>query len=79
MNKNKLFSSIETNPKIQGGAPVLVGTRVTVSEVLACLADGWTVGEIVNSLRKLDDRINEKMVGEVILFAKEELDIKYSQ
>jgi uncharacterized protein (DUF433 family) len=56
---------IERNPKICGGEPVLRGTRVTVRTVLATLAEGGTMGEILEDFPSLD----EDAVRAVIAFA----------
>lgn len=41
------FPRIAVGPAICGGRPVVVGTRVRVSEILEMLADGASVDEIV--------------------------------
>jgi uncharacterized protein (DUF433 family) len=53
------------NPKICGGAPVIKGTRVTLRTVLASLAAGATVDEIVHSFPSL----KPEQVNAVIAFA----------
>jgi uncharacterized protein (DUF433 family) len=50
---------------ICGGEPVVRGTRVTVRTVLASLAEGMTVGEILRDFPTL----NEAAVKAVIAFA----------
>jgi uncharacterized protein (DUF433 family) len=56
---------IVRDPKICGGEPVIKGTRVTVRTVLASLAEGGTVDEIIKDFSSL----NEKQVRAVIAFA----------
>jgi uncharacterized protein (DUF433 family) len=56
---------IVQDPKICGGEPVLRGTRVPVRTVLASLAEGATVAEIVEDFPSLD----EEKVQAVIAFA----------
>ena len=51
--------------KICGGEPVIKGTRVTVRTVLASLAEGGTIDEIVNDFPSL----NKKQVQAMIAFA----------
>jgi uncharacterized protein (DUF433 family) len=56
---------IVRDPAICGGEPVVKGTRVTVRTVLASLADGMSVAEIVRDFPTLD----EEAVRAVIAFA----------
>lgn len=53
------------DPAICGGEPVVRGTRVTVRTVLASLAEGMSVAEIVKDFPTLD----EEAVRAVIAFA----------
>jgi uncharacterized protein (DUF433 family) len=41
------FDRIDTNPKICGGVPCIKGTRVMISVILDCLAEGMTEKEIL--------------------------------
>jgi uncharacterized protein (DUF433 family) len=56
---------IARDPAICGGEPVVRGTRVTVRTVLASLAEGMTVAEILRDFPTL----NETAVKAVIAFA----------
>ena len=56
---------IERTPNVCGGEPVIRGTRVTVRTVLASLAEGGTMGEILEDFPSLD----ESAVRAVIAFA----------
>lgn len=56
---------ITRNPDVCGGEPIIVGTRVMVRTVLASLAEGLTVLEIVQEFPTL----NESAVRAVIAFA----------
>jgi len=56
---------IVRDPAICGGEPVVRGTRVTVRTVLASLAEGMTVAEILRDFPML----NEAAVKAVIAFA----------
>jgi uncharacterized protein (DUF433 family) len=38
---------ITRDPKVCGGDPVIKGTRVTLRTILACLAEGSTIEEIL--------------------------------
>ncbi len=56
---------IVRDPAVCGGDPIIRGTRVTVRTVLASLAEGFSVEEIVAEFPTL----NEAGVGAVIAFA----------
>jgi uncharacterized protein (DUF433 family) len=56
---------IVRNPRICGGEPTIKGTRITVRTVLASLAEGATVEEILKDFPSL----NSKSVRAVIAFA----------
>ncbi len=58
-------SYIVRDPAICGGEPVVRGTRVTVRTVLASLAEGTSVAEILRDFPTLD----ETAVRAVIAFA----------
>ena len=57
----------EQNQNTCGGEPVLRGTRVTVRTILASLAEGATVDEILDDFPSL----NHEQVHAVIMFAAE--------
>lgn len=46
---------IERNPAICGGVPVVKGTRVTLRTVLASLAEGATIPEILTDFPTLTE------------------------
>ncbi|HFE53218.1 MAG TPA: DUF433 domain-containing protein [Bacteroidetes bacterium] len=56
---------IVRNPRICGGQPVIRGTRVTVRTVLASLAEGASIEEILRDFPGL----SEEAVRAVIAFA----------
>lgn len=58
---------IVRDPKICGGEPVIKGTRVTIRTVLASLAEGATVEEILKEFPTLE----KENVQAVIAFAAE--------
>lgn len=58
---------IVRDPKICGGAPVIKGTRITVRTVLASLAEGASVAEILQDFPTL----SEKSIRAMIAFAAE--------
>lgn len=56
---------IVRDPTICGGQPVIQGTRVTLRTILASLAEGATITEILSDFPTL----NERDVRAVIAFA----------
>lgn len=56
---------ITRDPAICGGEPIIAGTRVTVRTVLASLAEGMAIDEIVVDFPSL----NREAVRAVIAFA----------
>ena len=56
---------ITRNPQICGGEPVIAGTRVTLRTILASLAEGATVQEIMADF----PTVSETAVWAVISFA----------
>jgi uncharacterized protein (DUF433 family) len=61
----KLDQLIVRDPAICGGEPVLRGTRVTLRTILASLAEGDSVEQIVKSF----PTVTPQQVREVIAFA----------
>ena len=59
------FDLIVRDPKICGGEPTVRGTRVTVRTILASLAEGAWIDEILNDFPTL----TEAQVRAVIAFA----------
>ena len=43
----ELLERIVVNPKIMGGKPIVLGTRITVEQVLKLLAQGLSVKDIL--------------------------------
>lgn len=56
---------ITRDPKICGGEAIVKGTRVTVRTVLASLAEGGTIAEIMRDFPSLE----EKQIRAIIAFA----------
>ena len=46
---------IEVNPEIRFGKPVIIGTRITVYDVLQWLALGMTHQQIINDFPQLSE------------------------
>ena len=61
------FSRIATDPDIVGGQPTIRGLRMPVATVVAMVADGMTVGEIIAEHPDL----TPEDVREALLYAAE--------
>lgn len=66
-------SFIATTPGVCGGEPVIKGTRVTVRTVLASLADGMTVEEIVADFPTLGAEAVRAVIAFAAVSAEEDL------
>jgi uncharacterized protein (DUF433 family) len=64
---------IVRDPTICGGEPVVRGTRVTVRTVLASLAEGMTVAEIVRDFPTLDEAAVKAVIAFAAASAEEDL------
>ena len=58
--------SIESNPEILGGKPVIKGTRIPVELVLELIQAGYSVGEIL----KHYPHLSRDTLIDVVRFAK---------
>jgi uncharacterized protein (DUF433 family) len=47
---------IEVDPEIRFGKPVIIGTRITVYDVLQWLASGMTHADIINDFPQLTEK-----------------------
>ena len=47
---------IEVDPEIRFGKPVIIGTRITVYDVLQWLASGMTHAEIISDFPQLTEK-----------------------
>lgn len=63
------FEYITTNPKILGGKPVIIGTRISVEFILELIASGGSVKDIVEAYPHLQ----EEAVREAISYAVAQL------
>ncbi len=70
MNERQLFERITTNPKVMVGKPVIKGTRLTVEYILNLMAQGETIGEILDEYEGL----TEEDVKACLLFATKSLE-----
>ena len=67
---------IVQDPKICGGEPVLRATRVTVRTVLASLAEGATIGEILEDFPSLDEEAVRAVIAFAAVSAAEDLPVR---
>lgn len=61
------FKRITIDPEVMGGMPVIRGLRIPVATVVAMVADGMTVAEIVEELPDL----SAEDVAEALRYAAE--------
>lgn len=61
----KLGMTIEINPKVCHGKPVIKGTRIMVANVLSLFAGGYDIKQVINYYPQL----KEEQVKEAIQFA----------
>jgi uncharacterized protein (DUF433 family) len=61
------FTRITTNPHQMGGVPCLRGLRIPVATVVGMIADGMTIGEILDAYPDLE----AADVREALLYAAE--------
>lgn len=66
---------IVRDPAICGGEPVIKGTRVTVRTVLASLADGMNVAEIVDEFPTLSSEAVRAVIAFAAASAEEDLPV----
>jgi uncharacterized protein (DUF433 family) len=64
---------ITRDPEVCGGLPVIRGTRVTLRTVLASLAEGATVQEIVADFPTLTDEAVRAVIAFAAVSAEEDL------
>jgi uncharacterized protein (DUF433 family) len=66
---------IERDPRIAGGQAVIKGTRVTLRTVLASLAEGATVDEILKDFPTLTDEDVRAAIAFAAASAQEDLPV----
>lgn len=54
MKNEKILSRIVMDPKVMVGKPTILGTRLTVQYILALLAQGMSVAEILDEYKGLE-------------------------
>ena len=66
---------IVSNPKVCAGEPVIKGTRVTVRTILASLAGGATVEEILSDFPTLKENDVRAVIAFAAASAEEDLPV----
>lgn len=66
---------IVRDPAVCGGEPVIRGTRVTVRTVLASLAEGMTMTEILRDFPTLDEVAVRAVIAFAAVSAEEDLPV----
>jgi uncharacterized protein (DUF433 family) len=66
---------IVSNPKVCAGEPVIKGTRVTVRTILASLAEGATVEEILSDFPTLKENDVRAVIAFAAASAEEDLPV----
>ena len=67
---------IVRDPRICGGEPIIKGTRVTVRTILASLAEGDTVQELLNDFPTLKEADVRAVVAFAAASAEEDLPLQ---
>ena len=63
------------DPKICGGAPVIKGTRVTLRTILASLAEGATIEDILKDFPTLTEDDVRAVIAFAAISAEEDLPV----
>ena len=66
---------IVRDPNICGGEPVIKGTRVTVRTILASLAEGATIAEILEDFPSLTEQDVRAVIAFAAASAEEDLPV----
>ncbi len=66
----------ERDPKVCGGEPVIKGTRVTVRTVLASLAEGARVEEILDDFPTLTEEDVRAVIAFAAVSAEEDMPVQ---
>ncbi|MEX5217148.1 MAG: DUF433 domain-containing protein [Nitrospira sp.] len=67
---------IVRDPRICGGEPIIKGTRVTVRTILASLAEGDAVQELLNDFQTLKEEDVRAVVAFAAASAEEDLPLQ---
>jgi len=67
---------IASDTSICGGEPVIRGTRVTLRTVLACLADGDSIQQILDEFPSLTEEDVRAVIAFAAHSAKEDIPVK---
>jgi uncharacterized protein (DUF433 family) len=66
---------IERRQQVYGGEPVITGTRVTVRTILASLAEGASIDEIVQDFPTVSPEAVRAMIAFAAVSAEEDLPV----
>ena len=72
--KENMPDIIETNPKVLGGQPVIRGTRVPVSRIMALIALNYSLKDLKHEIPHLD-KLTKKDVVSILDFYKHQISI----
>ena len=67
---DKIAKHIKYDSSIQGGMPVISGTRVTVAEILSYLENEQTVNSVIKNLKQAGVIVTAEEVFAALEFAK---------
>lgn len=67
---DKVKKYIKNDPEIQGGLPVIFGTRVTVAEIISCLENEKTINSVIKNLKQAGVIVTTEEVLAALEFAK---------
>jgi uncharacterized protein (DUF433 family) len=79
MSRRKVYAMVDysrfivSDPAICGGVPVIKGTRVTLRTVLASLAEGASIEEILADFPTLTDESVRAVIAFAAISAEEDL------
>jgi uncharacterized protein (DUF433 family) len=68
------MNKIISDKKIQGGKPVISGTRVTVKSILCYLGEGVSIKQLSSRYKKNGVDISTKDITNAIFFASKEME-----
>jgi uncharacterized protein (DUF433 family) len=70
---------VTVDHRVMGGAPCIRGTRIPVTTVVAMLADGMTVAEIISDYPQLtDEDVRDALRYAAVATDERELPVRFS-
>ncbi len=74
MEQHKLLDRITLNPKVMVGKPTIRGLRITVEQILAALASGISVNDLIEDYPELEaDDIKAALIYALELVKEEQI------